>query len=260
MKTDMAYEIIEYREGGFRPFAVRAIREIPLRIVVDGRELVSLLCSGMHPRFLAAGYLFTCGLVDGAEDIAGLEVEELPDGIVARVALRSGLGETCGLSVTSGLGRVLEAARPGPRACLPSEKAWVGPEGLVGLAAELQARSELYRLTRGCHNSSLCTAGEMVLFRSDIGRHNAIDSIVGQCLLEGLPTADTMIVTTGRIASEIALKAVRAGVPVLASSAVATARAVELAREHGLTLIGNLGPKGFWVYNDPGRLAGNPGE
>jgi FdhD protein len=124
------------------------------------------------------------------------------------------------------------------------------------LAGELKHRSTLYGRTRGCHNSSLCSPQEMLIFREDIGRHNAIDMIVGQCFLEGLDTSDKMIVSTGRVASEILLKTVRIGVSVLASTAVATSFSVELARKIGLTLIGNIKADSFWVYNDPGRIIG----
>ncbi|WP_243439366.1 formate dehydrogenase accessory sulfurtransferase FdhD [Fundidesulfovibrio soli] len=256
MTTDLPFDVLEYRDGVFRTARVRAIREVPLRIVVNGRELVRLMFTGAHPRFLTAGYLLSCGLIEAARDIASLDVEEGPDALEARVALRTSLPETHSLSVTSGLGRVVRGAEPLPQTPPPLRKGWVDPAAIVRLAEELHARSDLYRLTRGCHNSSLCSAGEMLLFRSDIGRHNAIDTLAGQCLLEGLPTGDKMIVSTGRVASEIVHKAVRAGIPVLASTAAATALAVEAAREHGLTLIGNVGAGGFRVYNDPGRLAG----
>ena len=78
--------------------------------------------------------------------------------------------------------------------------------------------------------------------------------IVGECFLEGTPTEDKMIVSTGRVASEILLKTVRIGVSLLASTAVATSFSVELARKIGLTLIGNIKADSFWVYNDPGRI------
>jgi FdhD protein len=96
----------------------------------------------------------------------------------------------------------------------------------------------------------------MLLFREDIGRHNAIDMLCGQCFLDDVAVDDKMIVSTGRIASEILLKVVRIGVPVLASTAVATSFSVELARKTGITLIGNIRDDSFWVYNDNGRIVG----
>lgn len=255
MDPQFPIDILDFRGGSFREARVEAIREAPLTIHVCGREVIRLLCSGMHPHYLAVGYLYSCGVIAGAGDIEGIDVEETERCIDVRVTLRGEMVGTLGVDVTSGLGRMVRTNGPRPWALASPEEPWVRSENIVALAGELHARSELYRRTRGCHNSSLCTPEEMLLFRSDIGRHNAIDTLVGQCLLEGLPVADKMIVTTGRIASEIVHKTAMAGVPVLASTAVATALAVERAREYGLTLIGNVTRDGFWVYNDSGRLA-----
>lgn len=256
MDPHIQIDIIAYSGNGLRPVTVTAIREVPLRILIGDRELIRLLCSGMHPRFLAAGYLFGCGVITRASDIADITVHEDEAGIEARVVLRRDAAGLLGLDITSGLGRVVRTSTPRPEALSPPKAPWLRPDALLSLARELHARSDLYRLTRGCHNASLCSATAMLLFRPDIGRHNAIDTIVGQTLLEGLPVADKLIVTTGRVASEIVQKAVRAGVPVLAATAVATSLAVEEAREYGLTLVGNITNDGFWVYNDPGRLHG----
>jgi FdhD protein len=96
----------------------------------------------------------------------------------------------------------------------------------------------------------------MLLFREDIGRHNAIDMLCGQCFLDNVPVDDKMIVSTGRVASEILLKVVRIGVPIMVSTAVATNFSVELARKTGITLVGNVKDDSFWVYNDNGRIIG----
>ena len=254
-KDTVFFEIGEYRDNGFRPLGIRAIRESVLRILVNGRETARLMCTGESLRCLVAGYLLTCGLIQARTDILDLAVEEGQGAFLARVRLREPLPTELGVNITSGLGREVRPARMPPPAALPEEKAWLPPRSLINLAQELEKRSTLYRQTRGCHNSSLCTATSMLVFCSDIGRHNAIDAIVGRCLLEDLPVADKILVTTGRIASEIVHKALRAGIPVLASTAVATSLAVDMARRYGLTLIGNVSDTGFWVYNDPGRLA-----
>jgi len=253
-KDTVFFEIGEYRDDVFRPLGIRAIRESVLRILVNGWEAARLMCTGSSLRCLAAGYLLTCGLIQTRADILELAVEEGQDAFLARVRLRESPPAELGVSITSGLGREIRPANMRPPAALPEKKAWLPPQSIIDLAQELERRSTLYRLTHGCHNASLCTATGMLVFCSDIGRHNAIDAIVGQCLLEAMSTTDKMIVTTGRIASEIVHKALRAGIPALASTAVATSLAVDMARKSGLTLIGNVTDTGFWVYNDPGRL------
>jgi FdhD protein len=270
------FAIAEYAGGAFTPREVGAIREVPLTIRLNGREVVTLLCTGKYPEYLTAGFLRSDGLLSRADQIAQLRVDDRGDCILAEVAASHDpfTGWTPGRTITSGGGRGLDPA-PAPDAApdtamgmgqdagrqerpglLLAGRTRVTPDQILALAAELRARSTLYRATRGCHNSSLCLPGEMLLFREDIGRHNAIDILSGQCLLEGIDTSDKLIVTTGRVASEILLKAARMGVPMLASVAVATAKAASLARDLDATLVGNVGEESFWVYHDPGRIAG----
>lgn len=266
MIPHVSFGILEYRDAACRSIEVRTIRELPLRIVANGRDVVTLQCTGMEPRFLVAGYLLGCGLIEGADDIAAMDVAEDEQGIKVRVELRNAPALPRGMRLTSGMGRDLlmqgpmdgPPEMPVPLSIPPPSAPFLRPESILDLARELHARSSLYRQTRGCHNASLCSPEAMLIFRSDIGRHNAIDTIVGQCLLENIPREEKLIVSTGRIASEIAHKAVRAGVGVYVSTAVATSQAVETARRHGLTLIGNVTGETFWVYNDPGRLKGCP--
>ncbi|MBE9580115.1 MAG: formate dehydrogenase accessory sulfurtransferase FdhD, partial [Proteobacteria bacterium] len=100
----------------------------------------------------------------------------------------------------------------------------------------------------------LASPEKILIFHEDIGRHNAIDMICGQCLLDGIPTEDKLIVTTGRIASEILLKAIRLGVPVLASGSAATRFAIDLARKTNMTLVGQVEQGHMIVFNNGGRI------
>ncbi len=266
MAPHVSSAILEYRDGAYQAAEVRTILERPLRIVANGRDVVTLQCTGMEPGFLAVGYLFGCGLIEGADDLVGMDIVEDASGMVVRMELRRAPPRASGVRLTSGMGRDLltqgtanahSVLAGSKRIPLPSEP-FLRPENILELVRELHARSSLYRLTRGCHNASLCCPGAMLIFRSDIGRHNAIDTIVGQCLLEGISLEDKLIVSTGRVASEIAQKAIRAGVGAYVSTAAATSQAVESARRHGLTLIGNVTGDTFRVYNDPGRLVAAP--
>jgi FdhD protein len=254
-----SYEIIELGPQGPRRVAIEAIREVPLTIFLNGREVVTLLCTARYPRHLAVGFLKSDALISSLDQLERVDIDDEGERITARVTVRHDPfadGRDIQRSITSGCGKGTNfdrnVATISRRRVVSDLK--VTPAQILALAAELKERSTLYDRTRGCHNSSLCTPDEMLLFREDIGRHNAIDMIVGECFLEGVETTDKMIVSTGRVASEILLKCVRIGVPVLASTAVATSFSVELARKIGLTLIGNIKADSFWVYNDPGRI------
>lgn len=253
------YDVHEYRQG-FARKPIASIREIPLTIMLNGREVVTLLCTAKHPEYLAVGFLKSDAFITSPDQITDLTVRRDDERLVAEV-------ETCHdpwenrvmeRSVTSGCGKGTNFGR---NVQTVSKRRLGGdiritPDQILALVRELHSRSTLYNETRGCHNSSLCTPDEMLLFREDIGRHNAIDMLCGQCFLDNVPVADKLIVSTGRVASEILLKVVRIGVPILVSTAVATNFSVELARKTGITLVGNAKDDSFWVYNDNGRIIG----
>ena len=125
---------------------------------------------------------------------------------------------------------------------------------------ELQRRSDLYRETGGTHNASLADGEKTLCFRTDIGRHNAVDMLGGWALLADVVLDRTLLLTTGRISSEILVKALRMGVPVVVSRSAPTALALELARDLGVTIVGYARGAKFNVYTHPERIeaAGTP--
>ncbi|CCO25368.1 formate dehydrogenase accessory sulfurtransferase FdhD [Maridesulfovibrio hydrothermalis] len=260
IKDSFNYTVQEYSNGSFKDKAIESILEIPLTINLNGREVVTLLTTAKFPDYLAIGFLKSDAYISTRDQITDLKITEFDDRIVADVSTSHDpwKGRVLEYSITSGCGKGTNFGRNVSTISkrLINSKLKVTPEQILEHAQELHRRSTLYGRTRGCHNSSLCTPEEMLYFREDIGRHNAIDMIVGQCFFENVPADGKMIVSTGRVASEILLKAVRIGVPVLASTAVATSFSVELARKIGITLIGNISDNGFWVYNDQGRISG----
>jgi len=118
----------------------------------------------------------------------------------------------------------------------------------------LHRQSTLYRTAGGVHNAALCDPDRIVIFRDDIGRHNAIDKIHGECFLENLPVGGRLLLTTGRISSEILIKAGKLGVPFLVSRSSPTSLALDLAERTGITVIGQVRGGGLSVYSRPERL------
>jgi FdhD protein len=127
---------------------------------------------------------------------------------------------------------------------------------LLGLSRAMRARQEVHRSVGGTHAAALFGAGgSLVTLAEDIGRHNAVDKALGHCLLRRIPLADKVLVTSGRASYEMAIKAIRVGVPIVASVSAPTALAVQLAQDRGLTLIGYLRGGRMNVYTHAHRVA-----
>ena len=210
---------------------------------------------------LVRGLLYTEGLVDGPDDVvavnACLDVPEESLGNVVVVALREGaaLDEErtlraglvssgcglCGKATLEALATVAPPVAPGPT---------LRPEVLRGLPDRLRERQAVFSATGGLHAAGLFDAdGRLLALKEDVGRHNAVDKVVGEALRFGrLPLRDTILMVSGRAGFEIVQKARRAGIPVLCSVSAPSSLAVELAEDGGQTLVGFLRGERFNVY------------
>ncbi|MEW6425823.1 MAG: formate dehydrogenase accessory sulfurtransferase FdhD, partial [Bacillota bacterium] len=130
----------------------------------------------------------------------------------------------------------------------------VTPTEVLSLMKQLQEKMELYRLSGGVHTSALADPKNLLVVAEDIGRHNTLDKIQGECLARGLSTRDRLLLTTGRVSSEMLLKAAKMQVPIVVSRHSPTGRAVSLARELGIALVGYARGSRFLVYSHPERL------
>ena len=119
---------------------------------------------------------------------------------------------------------------------------------------QLQEQMELYRLSGGVHTSALSDTKDLLVVAEDIGRHNTFDKIQGECLLRGFATKDRLLLSTGRVSSEMLLKAARMQTPVVVSRHTPTGRAISLARDLGIALVGHARGNRLLVYSHPERL------
>ena len=217
---------------------------------------------------LAAGFLFAEGIVRAAEDVAAIRYctggQQLFN--VVNVVLSpsaewepSSLAER-GFPVTSACGVCGKASIEGalgPACPRIDSDLVVTPELLLGLPDVLRAAQAVFERTGGLHAAALFTAaGALVRLREDVGRHNALDKLVGAALLAGeLPLSRGVVLVSGRLSFELAQKAARAGVPVLAGVSAPSSLAVELAESVGMTLAGFLRGSRFNVYTGGDRIA-----
>jgi len=232
-------------------------REFPLTIFLNDTELVTLLCSPTELKSLAVGFLQSEGLVTAATDVKSVLVDETRG--VVRVKTESGTGrmdEVFRRFISSGCGRgaTFYSAADAAGMSKIESPVRVSSGEVMSLFKEFQQRSELYRNTGGVHSAALCNSREIIAFAEDIGRHNAIDKVFGRCLLDGVSTDGLFVLTSGRISSEIVLKAARRMVPVLASKSAPTDLGVKLAVDLGITLLGFVRGKRMNVYANEWRV------
>ncbi|AXC09595.1 Formate dehydrogenase chain D [Acidisarcina polymorpha] len=264
-------EVIEWRDGETRRVVDYLAAEEPLEIRIFSAGASSVPVSVTmrtpgHDLELAAGFLLTEGIIDDAQELLGIHAltdETTGKSNVVEVEISSSeydpaamqrnffAASSCGIcgkaSIEAIRRRGLRASNPGFR---------VTPEVLCSLGEKLRSDQAIFEMTGGLHAAGLFTAsGELLTSREDIGRHNAVDKIVGWALLEKqLPLSEHILMVSGRGGFELAQKAIAAGIPVMASVSAPSSLAVKLSRELGLTLVGFLRGSRFVIYSGAERL------
>jgi FdhD protein len=234
------------------------IKEQPVTLYLNGREVVTLLCAGHHLDELAAGFCFAEGFVETPADLESIEVNEAEGKVNLLIRSDVSLMERLWQkrTVTSGCGKgsmfyySLDALLSRP----VGSSLRVSAKQVLDRVDDLNRLSKTYRRTHGVHNSAAAEGDRLVLFRDDIGRHNAVDMIVGHFFLNALSLEDKLLITTGRLTSEILIKAAKMRIPFLVSRNTATNLAVELARSLNITLIGYARAGKFTVYSGEERI------
>jgi len=259
MEKVRAIRISRWREDDVSELEDLVVREIPLTIQVNGQELATLLCSPYELRELTLGFLLSEGVLQPGDPVPEMEVNEA--GGYAQVTLAKdpgpGLGRALSRLVGSGCAASASFYRAADaRQTRPIQSRLVITRPAIGaLMKAFQARSELYRRTGGLHAVALATAGgEIVVFREDIGRHNALDRIIGLAYLQGQSLRDQIVLTSGRLTSEIVIKAAKAEIPILISRSAPTDLAVGLGKKLSLTLIGFVRGNRLNLYTGAERV------
>jgi FdhD protein len=233
--------------------------EEPLQIRVNGRDLSITMRTPGHDRELAAGFLFTEGILTTREDVLAIESSEnsvaltLADGVDAGAARNFYTTSSCGVCGKASI----EALHAAGCAMLPQAR--VTREVIHALPEKLRAAQSAFDHTGGLHGAALFdTEGNLEMAREDVGRHNAVDKLIGAAFLDScLPLGDRILMLSGRASFELVQKAVMAGIPVVAAVGAPSSLAVETARRFGMTLVGFVRDGRFNIYNGINRLGRN---
>ena len=235
---------------GWERTSVHVPSEMALAIFINRQELVTILCTPSKLNCLVLGFLYAEGIIAGMDDVANMRVCE--EESLAEVTLRNAEYKLPKRrTLTSGCGGGATFKMQEQRV---DSDVVVTPEEILALMKELKEKMELYRLCGGVHASALCDRKNLLVAAEDIGRHNTLDKIQGECLLRGQSTQDRLLLSTGRVSSEILLKAARMLAPVVVSRHSPTGSSVSLARDLGITLVGHARGNNMSVYSHPERL------
>ena len=245
-----------YSGGRFEVVDRPVVEERPLALYVNGAELATLLCTPTKVECLVVGFLCFEGVVPGVEAIQSLEAH--PEAGVVDVRVRGEFQAPRRKIFTSGCTGGITFSLNGRGEPLAGQY-HLDPAQVVPLMKDLFARATAYQQSRGIHAAALADAGAGVLLvAEDVGRHNALDKILGEALLTGVPTEGRILLSTGRISTEMLRKGVFMRTPFILSRTSPTAASVELARRFGITVIGYVRGDGFNIYSHPERLVPAP--
>ena len=230
------------------------IVETPVSLTVNGEVWTTFMCTPVNLEALMVGFLFNEGVIDSMDEVADVRICEHGDNV--DVWLRHDAPKpdswTRTSGCTGGVTAVASVERPQPVSV--SDEFNLLPGQINHLVEMLFASQELYRETGGVHTSALSDGDQVVLSAEDIGRHNTLDKIAGLCLMENIWPEKRILITTGRISSEMLQKGVRMGAKVVASRTSPSSMSIELAEAWGITLIGYARRNRFNLYAAPERI------
>ncbi|MBF2759044.1 MAG: formate dehydrogenase accessory sulfurtransferase FdhD [Ectothiorhodospiraceae bacterium AqS1] len=267
-----AYKKPRMTRAGLAPtHAVRAVDEYgalrdlqiagerPLTLKVDGREIVTLMTLGTHPEALALGYLRNQRLFEDIEEIGAVEVDWDRESVDISTVSGKGIADPErkleGRIVTTGCGqgtvfsctldKVYETRLPPMR---------MSQSGIYALLEAMAAYNAIYRQAGAVHGCALCHGSTISCFIEDVGRHNAADAISGLMWLDGIDGGDKVFYTTGRLTSEIVMKAALMGIPAIVSRSGITQMGLELAETLGVMMVARAKGRHFLVYHGADRI------
>ena len=231
-----------------KPVTTSVTVERPLTLFLNSREIVTMMTICDYPEYLAIGYLVNQNMLGPDDEVTGIEYEEDIETVVVRTATETDFEDklkkktlTSGCAQGTVFGDVMESFKDAQlSADVRIKTSW-----LYALVKKINTMPSLYLEAGAIHGCVLCQADRVLLYMEDVGRHNAVDKIAGYMFLNKISGDNKIFYTTGRLTSEMVIKTVQMGIPILASRSGFTAWGVDLARQVGLTLIGRSRGKRF---------------
>jgi len=254
MASSNLVRVHRLQEGSWEQTEAEIIAEIPVSLTVNGEVWLTFMCTPVHMEALAVGFLYNEGILEEMDEVASVRVCEHGDNVDVWLTHPADKPEkwrrTSGC--TGGLTAV--EAYLDLRPATHTNGAVITPEQVSRHVEMLLEAQELYRKVGGVHTSALSDGEKVIVSAEDIGRHNTLDKIAGLCLMQDIHPKRRILVTTGRISSEMLQKAARIGASIVISRTAPSSLSVQMAQQLGVTLIGYARRDRFNVYAHAERI------
>jgi FdhD protein len=250
----------QYEFHKWKSFDAHTIVEAPVSLTVNGQAWLTFMCTPVDLEAMAIGFLFNEAIISGMDEVADVRLCEHGDNVDVWLnrsvdqpaSWRRTSGCTGGVTAVDALARLEVAFDPN----LPR----LAPAVIEKVVEILFESQDLYRQTGGVHTSALSDGENLILSAEDIGRHNTLDKIAGLCLINAVWPATRILISTGRISSEMLQKAARLGAPVVISRTSPSSLSIQMAERYGITLIGYARRNRFNVYTNAQRIENGSGN
>lgn len=260
MNQDIHYnqKIIRYEHGQLHETYDDYVTEFPLTIMINGEEFATVICSPTHLNELILGFLASEGVILKRQELKQIDIDE-SKGFV-HVELTYNVHDRIQLSnkrlVASCCGKSREFYFQNDAAIAKTSmsKIQLHPEQVLTMMHRLQDESETFQATGGLHNAAISDGDAFYIHRQDIGRHNALDKLYGYCIDNEISVRDKILIFSGRISSEILIKAAKIGVGMIISKSAPTTLAIQLANDLNITAIGFVRNQHFNIYSHAHRI------
>lgn len=238
------------------PVEIRVPVERALTLYLNAQEIVTMMTINDYPEYLALGYLLNQNMLKPSDVVTEVEYDDDLQVVVVRTEHGTNFEQklkkktlTSGCAQGTAFGDLMESIEDIELPQTPLRTSWI-----YQMTHEINTKPSLYLTAGAIHGCVLCQEGTPICYMEDVGRHNAVDKIAGWMFRHGVSAADKIFYTTGRLTSEMVIKTVRMGIPILVSRSGFTSWGVELARQAGLVLIGRAKGKRFIALSGAERL------
>jgi len=257
-KMSIERNIVRYENEQFHTITDDIVTEYPLTIFVNQEEFATMVCTPQDLEEMVVGFLASEGVIRFKDDIKQLTLDVEKGFAYVQLHIQTNtnqqyyskrfIGSCCGKSRQFYFHNDVRTAKTS------MTQLTVTAQQCIDLMKSMQESSFVFKETGGVHNAAICAPGEMIVSRTDIGRHNALDKLYGYCMLNGISTRNKVLVFSGRISSEVLTKAAKIGVGIVLSKSAPTDLAIRLAEDLNITAVGFIRGTSFNVYSHPKRI------